>query len=427
MSSPMNDSHEPTAGEYSSPVSEVGVVPMDLTIRTKLSIMMFLQYFTWGAFFVTMGTYLGKLEFSGERIGLCFGTSALGAIIAPFFVGMIADRFFATQRMLAALHIVGAGLLYVASTLTDFSTFYPVLLLYFICYMPTLALTNSLSFSHMSSPEKQFPGIRVLGTIGWIVAGLLVSFMHYEDNNAALQLAAISSAVLGLYCLALPHTPPSNPGGRASIRDVLGLDALKMMKQWSFAVFVIGSFLVCIPLQFYYLFTNPFLNDIDVEYAAGKMTIGQMSEIFFMLVMPVFFVRLGVKYMMLVGMLAWAVRYVLFAYGNADDLMWMLYIGIALHGICYDFFFVTGYIYVDKKASDAIRASAQGFITLVTLGLGGFIGTWLAGRTLDYYTVDEVTNWRDFWLAPAIAAAVVMVLFAVSFFDRVDDRKSAVA
>jgi nucleoside transporter len=346
--------------------------------------------------------------------------------VAPFFVGMVADRFFATQRILAALHLVGAVLLYFVSTVSEFSAFYPLLLLYFICYMPTLALTNSLSFSHMSSPEKQFPGVRVLGTIGWIAAGLLVGFLKYEDVNTALHLAAASSAALGLYCLALPHTPPANAGSKVSVRDVLGLDALGLMRQWSFTVFVVGSFLICIPLQFYYGFTNVFLNDIGVSNAAGKMTIGQMSEIFFMLVMPVFFVRLGVKYMLLVGMLAWAIRYVLFAYGNVDDAMWMLYIGIALHGICYDFFFVTGYIYVDKKASDAIRASAQGFITLVTLGVGGFIGTWLAGRTADYYTTGSgAHDWQSFWLVPAAAAGVVMVLFAVMFNDRVDADTTA--
>ncbi len=419
MSSP-DDSHEPVSSPITTPASEVGVIPMDPTIRTKLSIMMFLQYFTWGAFFVTLGTYLGKLGFSGERIGLCYGTSALGAIVAPFFVGIVADRFFATQRILAVLHLTGAALLYAVSNVVEFSSFYPIMLLYFICYMPTLALTNSLSFGHMSSPEKQFPAVRVLGTIGWIVAGLMVGYLEYEHTNAALQVAAVSSAVLGFYCLTLPHTPPSNPGGRVSIRDILGLDALSLMKQWSFAVFVIGSFLVCIPLFFYYTFANPFLNDIGVTNAAGKMTIGQMSEIFFMLVMPFFFVRLGVKYMMLVGMAAWAVRYLLFAYGNSTDLMWMLYIGIGLHGICYDFFFVTGYIYVDKKAPEDIRASAQGFITLVTLGAGAFIGTWLAGKASDYYTVSDVHEWTPFWLAPAIAAGVLTILFALTFRDQVD-------
>lgn len=422
MSTPSQKPKNP-ASELVSRAGEVGVIPLDPSVRVKLSIMMFLQYFTWGAFFVTLGTYLGGLGFSGQRIGLAYGTSALGAIIAPFFVGMIADRFFATQHILTVLHLLGAALLYAVSQVTEFSAFYPLMLLYFICYMPTLALTNSLSFSVMSSPEKQFPGVRVLGTIGWIAAGLFVGWMQWEKVNTALQVAAISSAVLGIYCLSLPHTPPPNRGKRISVSDILGLEALSLLKQWPFLVFVIGSFLICIPLQFYYGFTNVFLNGIGVENAAGKMTIGQMSEILFMLVMPVFFVRLGVKWMLLVGMLCWAVRYVLFAYGNATDGMWMLYIGIALHGICYDFFFVTGYIYVDKKAPEAIRASAQGFITLVTLGIGGFIGTWLAGLTADHFTVDGKVDWQQFWLVPAAAAAVVMVLFAFTFFDKVDDEK----
>jgi nucleoside transporter len=410
--------------EITTPGAEVGIMPMDLTIRGKLSIMMFLQYFTWGTWYVTMGTYLGSLHFSGEKIGLAYGTSALGAIIAPFFVGMIADRFFATQHILAVLHLIGAGLLYFASTVDQFSTFYPLMLLYFMCYMPTLALTNSLSFSHMSSPEKQFPGIRVLGTIGWIAAGLLIGFLELEQSNVALQIGAVASACLGVYCFTLPHTPPPNPEGRVNVRAILGLDALALMKQWSFAIFVIGSFFICIPLQFYYGFTNQFLNDIGVSNAAGKMTIGQMSEIFFMLVMPLFFVRLGVKYMLLVGMAAWAARYVLFSFGNTGDGMWMLYIGIALHGICYDFFFVTGYIYVDKKASDSIRASAQGFITLVTWGIGGFIGTWLGGLTSDYYTIDGKHDWAKFWLVPAVAAGVVTFIFALAFRDRVEVNQS---
>jgi nucleoside transporter len=421
----MSSHDEPVRSEITTPASEVGVVPMDLTIRTKLSVMMFLQYFVWGSFFVTMGTYLGALGFTGQRIGLAYGTSALGAIIAPFFVGMIADRFFATQHILTVLHLLGAGLLLAVSSVTEFSAFYPLLLLYFICYMPTLALTNSLSFSVMTSPEKQFPGIRVWGTIGWIVAGLFIGFGGWEAVNTALHVAAASSAVLGIYCLSLPHTPPPNAGRKTTVRDVLGLDALSLLRRWPFLVFVVGSFLICIPLQFYYGFTNLFLNDIGVSNAAGKMTIGQMSEILFMLVMPVFFVRLGVKYMLLVGMLAWTVRYVLFAFGNPSDLMWMLYIGIALHGICYDFFFVTGYIYVDKKANESIRASAQGFLTLVTLGIGGFVGTWLAGVIADYYTVDGKVDWHQFWLVPAAAAGVVMVLFALTFFDRVDDGADA--
>lgn len=398
---------------------EVGVQPLPLTVRTQLSVMMFLQYFVWGAWWVTLGTYLGQtLNYSGRQIGLAYGTAALAAIISPFFVGMVADRFFATQRILAVLHLVGAGILYAVSQVSAFAFMYPVLLLYYLCYMPTLALTNSLSFHHMSDPAKQFPGIRVLGTIGWIVAGLMIGGMAIESRALPIQIAAASSIVLGLYCLTLPNTPPSNPGGGVTMRAVLGLDALQLMRRWPFAVFVVSSFLICIPLQFYYTFTNPFLNDIGVSNAAGKMTFGQMSEIVFMLVMPLFFVRLGVKYMLLVGMLAWTLRYVFFAFGNAEEGMPLLYAGIILHGICYDFFFVTGQIYVDREARNDIRAAAQGFIAFVTLGLGMFIGAYFSGWVVDHFTVDGVKDWKAIWMAPAIGAGVVMVLFGLLFYDR---------
>jgi len=397
--------------------------------RIRLQVMMFLQYFVWGCWWVTLGTYLGgTLKFSGEQIGLAYGTAALAAMLSPFFVGMIADRFFATQRILAALHLVGAAILYGASQIDSFSALYWVLLLYYLCYMPTLALTNSISFHHLSDPAREFPGVRVLGTIGWIAAGLFVGWRQIEATALPMQLAAASSVVLGLFCLALPDTPPKGKGEPASVASMLGLDALVLMRSLSFTVFVIGSFLICIPLQFYYSFTNLFLNDIGVENAAGKMTLGQMSEIGFMLLMPLFFVRLGVKKMLLIGMAAWAIRYVLFAYGNAGSNMWMLYIGILLHGICYDFFFVTGQIYVDNKASEKIRGAAQGFIAFVTLGVGGFIGTWLAGKVVDMYTTKSgdsvVHDWRSIWLVPAAAAGGVIVLFALTFFDKVDETSA---
>jgi nucleoside transporter len=399
-------------------------------IRLRLSAMMFLQYFVWGAWFVTLGTYLGAHAGEGGIfpegfVGRAYGTSAIAAIIAPFFVGMIADRFFATQRVLAVLHLAGAGLLYYLSTVQDSTLFYIVLLVYFLSYMPTLALANSLSFHHLSDPGQQFPGIRVLGTIGWIVAGLLIGWLwiqmtgdKIEATTTPMLVAAAVQAVLGLYCLILPHTPPSNAGKKVTASDLLGLDALQLMKRWSFAVFVIGSFLICIPLQFYYNYTNLFLNDIGVANAAGVMTIGQMSELVFMLIMPLFFARLGVKYMLLVGMFAWAARYVMFAFGRPELGMGMLYVGIFLHGICYDFFFVTGQIYVDKQAGKEIRGAAQGFIAFVTLGLGGFIGAELSSRVDQWVTVDGARDWQSFWLLPAAGAAVVMVLFALFFHDR---------
>jgi nucleoside transporter len=404
---------------------------MTATTRAKLSAMMFLQYFVWGSWYVTMGTWLGQtLRFSDEQIGLAFGTTALAAMISPFFVGMVADRLMATERILAALHVVGGVVLFVASTQTTFGAFFTVILLYTLCYMPTLALSNSLSFRQMKDPGREFPTIRVLGTIGWIAAGLAIGTMGLEATATPLRIAGGASILLGLFCLALPHTPPLDKSvtKRATWSDILGLDALKLLGERSFAVFVLGSFLVCIPLQFYYAFANPFLNELGVTNAAGKMTLGQMSEIFFMLVMPWFFRRLGVKWMLLVGMAAWTARYVLFAYGNNAELVWMLYFGILLHGICYDFFFVTGQIYVDTKAPPDLRAAAQGFIAFVTLGVGMFIGSWVSGRVVDAYRlVDGGHDWSRIWLVPAAGAAIVLVLFALFFRSSEADRESPVA
>jgi nucleoside transporter len=393
---------------------------MPLSTRLRLSLLMFLQYFVWGAWYVTIGTWLNEtLHFSGQQIGLAYGTTALAAMISPFFVGMVADRFFATERILAVLHLVGAVLMFYASTHATFGPFYIVLLAYTLCYMPTLALSNSLSFHHMSDPGREFPSVRVLGTIGWIVSTAAIGWLGLEATAVPLRIAAASSVVLGLFSLALPHTPPARVGTRVTIRDVLGLEALKLMRERSFAIFVLGSFLVCIPLQFYYAFTNPFLNEIGVTNAAGKMSLGQMSEILFMLVMPWFFRRLGVKYMLLIGMAAWSARYLLFAFGNNGALVWMLYAGILLHGICYDFFFVTGQIYIDRKAPGDLRAAAQGFIAFVTLGFGMFIGSWLSGVVVDAFTVQTATgvqhNWTQIWLMPAIGAGVILAIFAVLF------------
>ena len=399
---------------------------MNTKIRVQLSIMMFLQYFIWGSWYVTMYTYLSQtLKFSDGEIGLAYGTTALAAMISPFFVGMIADRFMATEKMLAILHCLGGVLLYLASKQTTFGPFYALLLGHTLCYMPTMALTNSLSFAQMSDTGKQFTGVRVLGTIGWIAAGLLVGMMKVEAASMPMLIGAAASILMGLFCLTLPNTPPKAAGEPVSIRAILGLDALQLMKDRSFAIFAIGSFLICIPLVFYYNLTNGFLNELKVENAAGKMTMGQMSEIFFMLVFPFFFSRFGIKKMLLVGMFAWTVRYFLFAYGNSQSLVWMLYLGIILHGVCYDFFFVTGQIYVDRQASPKIRAAAQGFIAFITYGSGMFVGSLIQGKVAGAYALQPTGhNWRAIWIIPALGAGFVMLLFALLFKSKLQPKQS---
>ena len=387
--------------------------------------MMFLEFFIWGAWFVTLGTFLGQnMAASGGQIGQAFSTQSWGAIIAPFIIGLIADRYFNAEKILGVLHLIGAGLMYFMSRSSSFGEFYPHVLGYMLVYMPTLALVNSVSFNQMKDPAKEFSFSRVWGTIGWIVAGLAISYIFRWDSADSIKegmlrntflLAGGASAFLGLFSFFLPSTPPRvDKNQKITISDILGLEALKLLANRNFLVFFISSVLICIPLAFYYQNTNPFLVSTGLENPTGKMTIGQMSEVAFMLLLPLFFKKYGFKKTIMVGMLAWALRYLFFAHGNADNLVFMLYLGIALHGICYDFFFVSGQIYTDAKAGSTVKSAAQGLITLATYGVGMLIGFWVAGKVVEAYPED----WHTIWMYPAAFAGIILVIFMLMFRDE---------
>jgi nucleoside transporter len=411
---------------------------MNSTIRIKLSVMMFLEFFIWGAWFVTLGTYLAiNLQASGSEAASVFSTQSWGAIIAPFIIGLIADRYFNAEKILGLLHIAGALLMYQMYHSEEVGMFYTYVLGYMILYMPTLALVNSVAFKQMKDPEKEFPNIRVWGTIGWILAGLSISYIfHWDSPEGVTQgllkntflLSGIAALVLGLFSFILPKTPPTIVSNeKIRVGDLLGLDALKLLKDRNFAIFFISSILICIPLAFYYQNAHPFLTSAGIENPTGKMAIGQISEALFLLLIPVFFVRYGFKKTILVGMSAWAIRYALFAYGNGGDLSFMLIIGIALHGICYDFFFVSGQIYTNSKAGEKYKSAAQGLITLATYGVGMLVGFAVAGWITDNYKMlDGTTNWQMVWIIPAGIAFLVFLLFALLFDSKKEKEIQAI-
>jgi nucleoside transporter len=464
---------------------------MNLKLRLQLSAMMFVQFFIWGAWFVTAPNYLGTIGFNANDIGWTYAVGPIAAMISPFFVGMIADRFFPAQRVLGVMHLLGAATMFLATVMMKSQPISPdminfTLFVNQLTYFPTLALTNTLAMRNMADSEKEFPSIRVLGTIGWIIVGLTLSWLGWGTKINMFHLATGASLALGLFSFTLPHTPPTQ-SGPVSARQILGLDALVLLKDRSYLTFMMASFLTCIPLSFYYQITSrvvemvefqrvPGLGDIASRFGFGDvigfvMSFGQMSEIFFMIVMPFFFARLGVKWMLAVGMLAWVARYLLFSLGAPDEVRWMILAGILLHGVCYDFFFVTGQIYTDQVAPRQIRAQAQGLLLIFTLGLGMFIGAKIAGYVLTQHTTPESSamaarvvaisteieqlknrlaaadsaeqaalatqvqrleaeknesrraelkaiEWKPLWAKPAIFAAVILVLFVLLFSGK---------
>ncbi|WP_175813556.1 MFS transporter [Burkholderia contaminans] len=389
----------------------------------RVSAMMFLEFFIWGAWFVTLGTYLGHgpLGANGSQIAAAYLSQSIGAILAPFVVGLIADRYWSAQHILAVMQFGGAVLMWIAPTMTSFRAFLVLIMLYMVLFMPTLALVNAVAMRHMRDPRKQFPPIRVIGSFGWIVAGLVIALLNWEQQHRldlTFKMASIAGFIFSMYAFSLPDTPPLKRNMVVSFNEIFGLDALKLLKNRSYLIFFITSIAICIPLSFYYNFTNSFLNEIGIQGATGLQSLGQMSEVLLMLAMPALFATLGVKMMLTVSMVAWVIRYVLFAYGYAHTAYWLLIIGIALHGICYDFFFVTGQIYTDSHAGTRFRGAAQGLITLATYGVGMLIGTYLSGVVVDHFTHGTIRDWRGIWTVPALISFIVLIIFLAMFRDK---------
>jgi nucleoside transporter len=400
---------------------------MTPTLYIRLATMVFLHYFVWSCWYNTLSVYLGKLEFTGTQIGLAYGTTAIGALVSPFLIGVIADRYVSAQRLLGVLHLLGAGLLWWISQQTTFSVFYPSLIVYTLTYMAGHGLINTITLAHAPNPAKWFPIVMAAASAGWIAAANVVNFAKLTDNNGMFTLACGVAVAIALYSFTLPNTPPKGDAGPVSAGKLLGLDALKLFKDRSFAIFMICSFLICVPLSFYFTWTGAFLSEMNVADYASKMTLGQLSEVGFLLLLPILLPILGAKRIMILGMAAWAVRFALFAYFHEQPTAtWMVLGGILLHGMCYDFIFVMGRMYVDKAAGDSLRASAQGLHAVFTLGAGMFVGSWLSGVVAQNYTnAQNVHDWKAIWLVPAIMSAALIPVFLALFREKPADTRDA--
>jgi nucleoside transporter len=405
-------------------------------VRIQLGIMMFLQFVVWGSWYGQLSKYLFAIHFDGGQVGNIYSTFSIAMIISPFIAGMIADRFFPAQKVLGVLNLLGAILLFFLTRITDYGSFYILFLLYCLSFAPTIALTSSIAMRQMSNPEKEFPPIRVLGTLAWIAVTNLIGYMGWGDTNTIFYISMVTALAIGLYSFTLPNTPPV-ASGPVSFGQIVGKDAFVLFKDRSFAIFFISSVLICIPLSFYYAMGNPSITDAyrtafisahpgqalpQTFFVENKMSLGQASEVLFMLLLPFAYNKFGIKKILIAGLLAWILRFMFFGYGNAGTGEWMLYSGIILHGLCFDFFFVSGMIYTDVKAGDKIKAQAQGLISLATYGLGMYIGSIISGyvQKINTHTIgnDTVTNWTNVWLVPAAIAVGVLLLFILFFRDN---------
>ena len=399
---------------------------MQTQLKIKLSAFMFLQYFIWGSWYVSMGTYLGKtLMFEGWQVGLAYGAFAIGAMISPFFVGLIADRFFASEKLLAVLGLAGGAVLCLLPGLKDFGSFYPMLILYCALYVPTLALGNSLSLHHLANPKRDFPVVKALSAVGWIAGGVTLSLVLKGERSAVqFQLAGAASVALGLFSLTLPHTPPKKTGKDVRLGEILGLDALALLRKPSFAIFIVCMFLICIPLYFYFVNMNLYVTELGWTYSAAKMSLAQVSDVIFLVMLPLMLRTLGYKKTIFLGILAWVARYFLLA-GSVDNPgpgTVFVFAAILLHGVCYDFLFIAGQLYVDDEANERMRGAAQGFIAFILWGIGNFVGSTLAGKSQSAHTLTQpqgtiAHDWYSIWIYPAWGAVAVLIVFLIFFRD----------
>jgi len=391
-------------------------------LHARLALMMFLQFFVLGSWLVTTGTYLLEtLSFSGNQVGLVYAGTAIGAIVSPFISGLIADRYVALEKFMAMLHGLSAITMFVLAQVVTFSWFYPLVIIYLVLHMPTMGLSTAMCFHHIEDPNTHFPRVRAWGTLGFVVAGLFVGSLGLEQVVTPLYISATASVVYALYCLTLPHTPPSEEAKQRSVAQLIGLEAFGLLKRRSFAILMLALTLICVPSAFYYSFVNPYLNEIGIQNAAGKMTMGQMSEIFFLLTLPFFLRWMRLRFVMFIGLLAWGLRYLLFGFGQFAGHEWMLYAGILLHGIAFCFTALTGQIYVDQVAPRHLRSTAQGFVSFITLGFGAFFGSWLAGWIVDSHTIASGQHeWLAIWKVPAWVGIGTALLFLLMFRRKME-------